>query len=311
MNGMVRYNPNQGYQTPMAERHGALAPVNPNASLNQTQEGRLGQPDYPMPEPGRLEYPEDANAEYGFAMPSALNKIAMAQVPCAIAIQGGFTLDRADYNALANYQYVRDGAAVVGALGRNDQDGQIGTAAGGVFTIPSSSSPNFVLGYMIEWSLQLQTSTAFTLKLRTLGFKGRSWQPLDRRFDLRIGGGRLGDSAGGIFAFLFAQRLDAQYACGYEGGASNMAQTGYGGMMKAIVQPAAIVPYVTNEENSPIFIPGVSLETNTIGPKIEVEVPAALAAGFGVVGRPITAASPHLALLRAALNMDRPLQSAA
>jgi hypothetical protein len=273
---------------------------------NPSVESRLGDQNYYIPGANRSSSPEDSNADYALVPPAVYQAAAIAQLPTAIPIQGQFTKVRADYNIVANLAYVRTASAVVDALGRNDQDEHQGAEdPSGTFTINSPSVPNHVLGVVLEWSLQRDTSSAFTIEVQTQGYKGMNWQPVDRNFTLRISGG---DSAnGGMFAFLFAQRMSADYACG----STNVqaVTAGRGGMQKAIVQPAyipnAMTAFVASlDETAEVKAPGLSAKDEYDLGKIRVIVPTNIATGFSVLGRYITAGSPQMADVRAALDVE-------
>lgn len=299
----------QNYQPAIVETGGY--PVEPDGlrppMRPPTQEERLGQPNFYVAGWDRIAGPEDSNADYALYPPDVWSRSALFGVPTVIPIQGGFSVIRADYNELANYAYFRSAAGLVDADGRNDQDEIPGFDPGtaGVFEIDAPTPPNLVLGFMLEWSLQRQISAPFSMQIETVGFKGRSWQSVDRNVALRVGGDSAnnngwGSSAnGGILALLFGQRMSANDTCGWTSGGGCTAPAS-GGMQKAIVQPAWIAPYSEIATN-PVFIPGTSLLDFTDAPVITVTVPQTLAAGFGVLARYITAGSPQMAVVRQAL----------
>jgi len=261
--------------------------------------------------------PEDANADYSQASPEVYHRSAVLQVPSVIWMQGTGLVTRADYNALSNYQYFRAGMDLVNALGRNDQAEQIAWTADGIdFIVSGPSAPNLVLGVIIEWSLQLQVSSAFTMRIATTNFRSMSFQSLDRVIDLRLGPGTTPDSMafanGGMFAFLFGQRMSTNDTCGCTGG-SGCVTAGSGGMMKAVVQPAWIAPANPPDYIDPAvttnlspYIAGLTVPFGTNqsngGPRITITVPGTIGAGFGYVARYLTAASPGLAGVQQSLR---------
>jgi hypothetical protein len=261
--------------------------------------------------------PEDANADYSQASPEVYHRSAVLQVPSVVWMQGTGLVTRADYNVLANYQYFRAGMDLVNAMGRNDQAEQIAwTADGLTFSVSGPAAPNLVLGVIIEWSLQLQVSSAFTMRIATTGFQAMSFQDLNRVIDLRLGPGTTPDSMafanGGMFAFLFGQRMSTNDTCGCTGG-SGCVTNGSGGMMKAVVQPAWIAPanppdYIDPEVTTSLtpYIAGLTAPFGTNqsngGPRIDITVPGTIGAGFGYVARYLTAASPAMAGVQQALR---------
>lgn len=304
----------QGYMRPVPINPAlSIAPDLPLPELPFTQEQQLGMADALLQMRGRLISPEDANANRSFLPKGYFRQSAIAAVPAVVPIQGGFSKIKYDYNVLSNYQYFRDGAALVGSIGRNDQDQIPGTTTvPGVYIVRAPAPPNLVLGFALEWSSQFQTSAPMTMKIQTFGWKGMSYQSVDRNVEVRIGGpGSLANANGGILAVLFAQRMSANDSCGYDSG-NNQVASAEGGMQQAIVQPAWVPPYVQQATfdlaDPPVqngttvsYIPGLSLDSINDFPYIEVTVPAAIAAGFSVLGRYLTAASPQLADVRAAL----------
>jgi hypothetical protein len=278
-----------------------------------TPESALGQRDWARSTPSRTQTPEASNADAGIWPADAILVRSGDEIPGVIPINGDFVLERADYTTLLNFKYAWEAADVVGALGRDDQDAIQGVNGSGVFSITGSSTPNFVLGYVIEWSQQLQTSSAQTITVETSHFRGASIQPLDRKFTVRVGGGNLASQNSGVFAFLFASRIEADEGCGYAV-SDNVpaAKLGYGGMNRAIIQPAKILPYVTVDNGSgvylPVHVPGSSLASS--GDVARMTVTPQSATGFEVRARPITAGSPWLAAIREACGLDVPRHSA-
>lgn len=274
-----------------------------------TPEAAMGARNFLIEGENRLVETENSNADFALYPANQYNRAALIQVPPAIPIQQSFRVVKADYNSMANYQYVRAGADVVGALGRNDQDEQLGVQQGapdtGVFVIPACAAPNLVLGFVIEWSAQLQTSAALTMTVETRRFTGKSWQSVDRKFTLRIDAGIAAN--GGIFAALFAQRMSADDSCGaYPSDDSSGPAVGYGGMQKAIVQPAWLKTKGTAAgptDPEPVFydVSAPGILADGAAPEIRVSVPPNIASGFGCLARYITAGSPQLSDVRQAL----------
>jgi hypothetical protein len=255
---------------------------------------------------------EDANADYSIFPPEMYHASALLQVPAVIWLQGSGTIVRADYNVLSNYEYFRASAEMVGSFGRNDQNEVAAVSTNGTdFVMAPPTAPNLIAGVILEWSSQLQTSSAFTMHVATSSFKSISYQGLDRVFDVRIGpGGSTPDGSvqfanGGILAFLFAQRMSTNDQCGCLTGSGCTSVLGTGGMMKAIVQPAyvATASDVDIDPFPMIFIPGLTVRSpaQEVFPTVTVTVPAAIGAGFSVLARYLTAASPALAAVRQAL----------
>lgn len=277
-----------------------------------TMEQALGSRNYFIEGLDRIASPEDANADYSIFPAEMYHASALLQVPAVIWLQGSGLITSADYNVLSNYQYFREGAAFVGSAGRNDQNEYPATSANGVdFVMSAPTAPNLVLGVILEWSSQLQTSSAFTMKVSTTMFKSISYQTLDRSFDVRISpGGRTPDGSiqfanGGVLAFTFGQRISKNDTCGCLSGSGCTNTLARGGMMKAIVQPAFIATFsdVDIDPFPPMFIPGLTVRSAAAEspPLITVTVPAAIGAGFSVLARYLTAASPALASVQAAL----------
>jgi len=292
----------------------ALALRNPaggNSSLqyaggNATEEARLGQIQAAIPDVGRIQAPEDANADMALGSyvtnPGGWMSAALFQVPAVIEVEGEFTVFSTDFNVMANYQYVRAGADDVGAEGRNDQTTyQLLPVGGGsnVYLVGQTgyqpfSAPNLILGFQIEWGVNMLNYQPFTMEVQTFNFRGRSFQPLDRHFTLRMGGaqGFKGGSSG-IFQALFAQRLTSSDSCGY-------VYTANSGMNKAIVQPA-IIPNI----GAPVgYMPGYAVVAAADMPYIQVKIPIALVGFFGATVHLLSAASPYLAATREAIFMD-------
>jgi hypothetical protein len=306
----------QGFMRPeLAPAASGIVPGMPMPSFALTAEQRLGLQEYFIQQMGRTAAPEDSNADFALMPPDIYHRQAAGQLEAVIRLQGDFTVLRADYNIIANNQYLRDGFALVNAVGRNDQDQIEGTTpdpTDGYFTIQAPAAPNLVSGFIIEWSEQLQITAPFTLELDTFNWKGQGYQPLDRKFALRIGGGdRIGSANGGMFGVLFAQRLSAQETCGwpYSGGSTTTLASG--GMFKAVHQPAVVPPVVqqpTYDDADPpvqdgtvrIFIPGLTIPQVLNSPYVRIKVPTSLAGGFSCSARYITAASPQMADVRLA-----------
>jgi len=277
----------------------------------QTEEQRLGQKDFFIPGVSRLQFPEDANADSVLMSPELLHASPILQIPPVIPVDGEFTVLSADYNMLANYQYVKDAAAVLGAAGRNDQSDYPTVAAGGVFTAGAASTshfspPNLIIGFQIMWGLSILSWAPFAMKVATQGFRGQHYQPLNRNFTLRMDSAKSGN--GGIFQVLFAQRLTYQESCGCGGYAANAPEgasyLALGGMNKAIVQNAVIpgsYGVEDTESAGTLMFPPYSQPSSFGPPTIVITVPAALAAGFTATVQLITAGSPYLASMREAL----------
>jgi hypothetical protein len=298
-------NNNAGYITPSSQVGDmSWAPAGGSPlRMPQTQEQRGGQEDYGLRGLTRNSFPEESNSDYGRVDPRRYNATAAAQVPTAFKMQGDFTVTRADYNRLANYEYVRRAADFVGAAGRNDQDEQAGVATGNIFRMEAPAAPNWVMGFFLEWSLGHDATSAFTMKITTTNFKGQSWQSLDRAFDLRIGAGP--NANGGIIGVLFGSRQSAQEACGYYPGPQTAPPTaGYGGMSIAMVQPAWIPPTAWVADETFVQIPGLAQNTTNGSPFVSVEVPSNITPSFSVLSRYITAGSPQMSDMRQFLNLE-------
>jgi hypothetical protein len=272
-----------------------------------TAESIVGQKNWMPAGPGRLASPEDANADFSREPPAVISARAADEIPGVFPVQGVLIYERPDFPTISNFQYVRAACDVLGALGRNDQDEQPGVASGNNFEHQCPSSPNFILGFVVEWSQQRDTSAAIPLIVTTAGFKGASDQVVDRKFTVRVGH----DHNTGIFGFLFASRMSANDSCGYAVQNTAMATAGFGGMNRAIVQLAKIVPYtdvdVSDDDSGKYknqFIPGANLPSTSAAPKVTVTVPSAT--GFSCSIRPITAASMWLAVTRERLGIDAP-----
>jgi hypothetical protein len=314
----------QGWVQPQVARPMPMFRM-PGVAGNQTPEGAAGVQNFSMPRPGRLDYPENANAGMIGTPAQDLVDSMMSPIPCASPVfGGGFAVERADYNAIANYGYVRSALQAMDQLGRNDQDPQAGddSATPGTYLIPVPLGPNFIIGFAIEWSLQLQAAATFSLEVVTSGWKNASLAPVDRSFSLRMANGGGGDNrsliSGGIFAFPFAQRLDATTSAGWVDSAAYApnprATQAKGGMNVAIAQCAKLLPYstegyVTSDAATLTvqnFVPGASYETLNDIPQLTVIVPAALSDYFSVTARPLTVAAPYTAMYRRALLLDTP-----
>lgn len=277
---------------------------------NATEEQRLGQRNFQIPNVGRIQTPEDANADMAegafVSNPGGWMESALDQCPAVIAVEGDFTVLTADFNVMANFQYVRAAADLIGAEGRNDQNTYQFLNTLGVFTAGSPaagafSQPNLILGFQIEWGVELLSFQPFTMEVQTFNFRGRSYQPVNRHFTLRMGGasGAKGGNAG-IFQFLFGQRLTSSDGCGYTyGGAFPL---GGAGMNKAIVQPAHLGLF--NNNNSGFALPPFTYEEYLDAPSIRLTIPASLATAFGATVHMLSVASPFLAATREALFID-------
>jgi hypothetical protein len=278
-----------------------------------TEESRLGQPNFMMPGVGRIQYPEDANADSVIIDPAVLHQMGIYQVPAVIPVDGDFTIFAADYNMMANYQYVKDAMAVVGAAGRNDQQDYNFVAASNVFTagginvgVQAFSSPNLITGFQIEWGLSILSWAPFTMTLQTHNFKGQHYQPVDRRVVMRFESAKSGN--GGIFQCLFGQRLTYSDSCGCGGygvySGTGAAYSATGGMNKAIVQNAVVPGQYQSTLGGGIFIPPYNVVQGEDLPFITLTVPAALASGFSATCHLLTAGSPYMASAREALFLD-------
>jgi len=271
----------------------------------QSIEQQVGQTQFSIPNVGRIQSPEDANADAVIFTPEQFQKIGIYQVPPAIMLDGRMTLLAADYNVMANYQYVRAAADVVGAEGRNDQTDYefLETATAGLFISGHGnavtnifSPPNLLLGFQIEWGLSTLQFAPFVMRVHTLDFKGRSYQSVDRDVKFRV---ESNGGSGGVLQFLFGQRMTTAQTCGY--GAAPY-YTAAGGMNKAIVQPA-VLPVINDGADLEYRI--VPFEAASVEqPRIFITVPANLADNFTAVCHLLTAGSPFLAATREALFLD-------
>jgi hypothetical protein len=207
-----------------------------------------------------------------------------------------------DYNTLANGQALRAAIDELDAEGRNDQVEYEGLldAGTGDFQVSAPTPPNLVLGALVEWSQQLQTAGRYSIQVTTAGWRNRCYASVDRNFIIRPGN-KFGEGTmiGGMFAFLFAQRMEASDTCGWPSGGGCTVQA-EGGMQQSMAQLAFVAPYTSVTEVA-VEIPGTTL----IGaePTLTVSVPTSFAAGFGCQVRYITAASTSLAQVRAALRL--------
>jgi hypothetical protein len=311
-NAMVLASQNQNYNRPsqgmvpqtVPQANASMVPNLAAPYMPPTQEQRLGQPNFYVQGMSRVVSPEDANADFATLPAQVYHESAMLQLPPVFFLQGRGSIVRADYNILANQQYLRGGGDVLGALGRNDQVENIGAQVGGTgqFLIEAPAPPNLVFGFILEWSTQFQISAPFTMSIITERFKGLSWQTLDRTIALRIGGqmGGGGDANanGGIIAVLFAQRLSTTDTCGWAGGGGSSTPAS-GGMFKAVAQPAWVTPGFDSADPDFPFIPATTVDMDD-APEVSVTVPLTIASGFSVLARYISAASPQLANVREA-----------
>jgi hypothetical protein len=202
-----------------------------------------------------------------------------------IALAGRFTIFQQDFNTMANMGYFRTAAAVVDALGRNDQQSvaaALSAPGSGKFVAETWSGPNTVLGFQIEWGLSLLNAQPFQMTIHADRWFGNSLQPLDRKVELRFDQNMSGAGAGGILAFLFASRVTAGQSYGTYSAA--------GGMNKAIVQPA-VFP---------------AQDGVVLAPRVNVYIPIALESYFSATVHLYTAGSPFLAALREALLQGLP-----
>lgn len=234
-------------------------------------EQRVGAPRFGLPWP-RVISPEDSNADFAKWDADAWNGIADGQLPPIIPISGDYTLLRADYNVLANNQYLRAAADVIGAIGRNDQtDYALTTSGGGIFTASSFSSPNLILGFQVEWGLPALNAPMFNMTITTTGFyaEENAGHSVDRSVTLRIDGNQM---SGGILACVFAARQTS----------SNPYASAVGGMNKAIVTPARC--------------------QSATSPTVIVTVQSNVATNFSGQVHLLSAASPYLASVRDVIN---------
>lgn len=290
-----------------------------------TEEQRLGQPNFVIPGMGRWQAPEDANADASYMDPLTVHQMGIVQVPPIIPVKGNFTLFSVDYNTLANYKYVKSALNVLGAAGRNDQSDyellltanatglfQAGGAAN-ISGLRPFSSPNLVIGFQVEWGLNILNYAPFSMTLRTFNFRGQHYQQVDRRvvvrFDSSQGADDSGSSSnGGVFQVLFGQRLTYNDSCGCGGYWSTQPAATYqaaGGMNKAIVQNAVIPgQYGPAIADGAAFMPPYSVINPDDLPYIQIQIPPNLEDGFAATIHLITAASPFAASLREALFVD-------
>jgi hypothetical protein len=143
------------------------------------------------------------------------------------------------------------------------------------------------------------------MTVKTTGFKGQHYQPVDRRVVLRFES--KGNSNGGIFQMLFAQRTTFNDLCGCGGGGSTGLSTAYqasGGMNKAIAQNAVIPGQYSPATPDAIFMPPYSVIGSVDLPFIQLTIPASLESGFAATCHLLSAASPYLAATREALFID-------
>jgi hypothetical protein len=235
-------------------------------------EGRVGGPRSSVPFP-RIISPEDSNADLAKWDASVWNSVAGGQLPPAIPVSGQFTLLAADYNVMANNQFLRAGCDLIGALGRNDQTTyNFTTGGGGVFNATNFSLKNMILGAQIEWGLSLLNASPFNMQVSTSSAYAFAGHPVDRSMTLRFDG-NMQALNGGIFTILFGARMTPQNPYG-----SPPAQAG---MNKAIVTPA--------------WMDGTSIN-------LQISIPSALASYFTATCHLLTPASPYLAALRDIVN---------
>lgn len=224
----------------------------------------------------RRSAPEIANADRVNIPPEQWFETADLDIDSVVQIDGTYIVVQADYNVLANLQYLRDAAAYLGAVGRNDQSSYVMTGQSGTWTYQGFSSPNALLGFQVEWGLAPINGAAFNMAVTTSYFNGANGQSVNRNFTLRV---NPFDSSGGIFQFLFANRTQG-VSPGYH-------YDGLGGMNVAIIQPAVLGSYDESVDNAPL---------------VEIAAPSSLANFLSFNLRPITAASPALAALRERYN---------
>jgi len=240
-----------------------------------SEEEALGQQDRSTGHTRRTA-PEEANSDIVEISPSRWFETADRLIDSVVQIEGMLTVTQADYNTLANMQYLRDAAALVSAIGRNDQTGYALAASSGHHTQYAFSSPNAILGFQVEWGISPLQAAAFNMVVNTYNFKGFAGQSVDRNFTLRANP-QVGQ--GGIFTFLFANRT--------QGVSEGYHYNGTGGMNVAIIQPAIL---------------GDLDDTSTSTPYIDIVAPTTLDSYVNFYVRPITAASPSLAALRQRLG---------
>lgn len=254
---------------------GTRVPVSPYPQAT-TYEEKLGQRNWMQHQGDRLFSPEDSNSDLALVSPEDWFATAGGAVRGIIPIDGNVTISQSDYNVLSNLQYLRDAAALLGAVGRNDQSTYaLSMAASGVGTFQQFSSPNMLLGLQIEWGLSMLNATSFYMTVATSNFEGQYGQDVNRQFTLRMTPQPGAASASGIFQFLFANRTSGTSA-GYH-------YNGLGGMNRAVIQPAVLGDIDDTVVNAPL---------------LTITVPAALYSYVTIAARPITAASPALANLR-------------
>lgn len=280
-------------------------------------EARLGQQNMIIPNLGRIQSPEDSNADGAWADPVELVRNMIVMAPTIIPIDGAIAVFTSDYNTLSNYEYIRRGADDVGAEGRNDQKdypfiaaGATGNFAAGSYPdtpgMTPFSSPNLILGVQVEWGLSILDFAPFTMTVKTVNFKGRCYQPVDRKVTLRFENARSG--TGGIFQLLFAQRLSYNDSCGCGGYGAYGAASAYaatGGMQKAIVQPAVVPGQYGDEADAGLVVlPPFSVGSPNDLPYVQLTIPANLASAFTATCHLLSAASPYLAGMRERLQLD-------
>lgn len=268
--------PEQVQVVAYVDDEGRQIPIQP-FPMSQTTEQKLGQRNWRQQAGGRIYAPEAANADIALTDPNEYFASADSSVTGVIALDGELEVVRMDYNSILNMQYIRDAAATIGALGRNDQASYALAAASPVgaltpFVFQAFSSPNLILGFEIQWGITLLNATAFNMDVDTYNFKGQNLQVVDRHFQVRTHPTK---QAGGTFQFLFANRSS--------GSSPGYYYNGVGGMNLAIVQPAQL--------------PALS-GLATDAPYLSISVPTALASNVTFYGRVISAASPALANLR-------------
>lgn len=245
-----------------------------------TQEQRYGQEQFWLRGAGRLQQPEDSNADMALIDPHKWQASSIVQIPGAIALAGRYTVFQYDYNTIANMQYFRGGGSLMDAEGRNDQQNRALTLTGGGtghFVAETWSGPNTVLGFQLEWGLSVLNYQPFTMTIHADRWYGRSLQPLDRKVELRMDQYGRGGGAGGVIAFLFASRITANQAYG--------TYSATGGMNKAVVQPA-VFP---------------AQDGVVLAPRLNVYVPPAIETYFSATCHLYSVGSPYLAALREAL----------
>jgi hypothetical protein len=258
----------------------------------KTTEQSIGQEDYPTVP--RTATPEASNADVQVPL------LGLRRMVPAIVAYGGsdedYVIQSADYNYIVNIAGLIDVLGDVRSLGRNDvvqQQAWEPSSGTGIYRMSAPTPPNHVAGFWLEWSIRAQLGVTMTMDVATFNFRNMSFASVDRH--VKVTGG-LNNKYSGRFAVLFAERTSYNDTCGCTdgGGCTTLAE---GGMQQAVVTPA----FVSNKVSA--ANPGLSIDSDTDEPYIQVTVPASMSGVVNFTAQYITKASQAEATLRQALGI--------